>query len=185
MSRARDAHGKWGLWYLVANRPYPAEKAVAEYGRRPGCEAGFRDAKWWLGFAQARIKQITAWARLFALFAIALLVVVSLATRLLLRRDQQAEDAAAHCQLFRYLFEYAGHAVAAVATGAAALAQLGQRTPDLMVCDLQLVGRDLDGYAITPGAADNRISRPCRSCASRPASISMMPRRPAPVALPR
>jgi hypothetical protein len=90
MSRKRDAHGKWGLWYLVANRPYTAEQAVAEYAHRPGCEAGFRDAKWWLGFAQARIKQITAWSRLFALFALALLVVASLATRLLLRGDQHA-----------------------------------------------------------------------------------------------
>ena len=90
MSRKRDAHGKWGLWYLVANRPYTAEHAVTEYAHRPGCEAGFRDAKWWLGFAQARIKQITAWSRLFALFAIALLVVASLATRLLLRGDQHA-----------------------------------------------------------------------------------------------
>jgi Transposase DDE domain len=90
MSRKRDAQGKWGLWYLVANRPYTAEQAVAEYARRPGCEAGFRDAKWWLGFAQARIKQITAWSRLFALVAMALLVVTSLATRLLLRGDQQA-----------------------------------------------------------------------------------------------
>jgi hypothetical protein len=90
MSRKRDTHGQWGLWYLVANRPYTAEQAVAEYAHRPGCEAGFRDAKWWLGFAQARIKQTRAWSRLFALFAIALLVVVSLATRLLLRGDQKA-----------------------------------------------------------------------------------------------
>lgn len=90
MSRARDAQGKWGLWYLVANRPYSADKAVSEYGRRPGCEAGFRDAKWWLGFAQARMKHITAWSRFFALVAIALLVTVSLATRLLLGRGQQA-----------------------------------------------------------------------------------------------
>ncbi len=90
MSRKRDTHGKWGLWYLVANRPYTAEQAVAEYAHRPGCEAGFRDAKWWLGFAQARIKQITAWSRLFALCAIALLVVASLATRLLLWGDKQA-----------------------------------------------------------------------------------------------
>jgi Transposase DDE domain len=90
MSRKRDAHGQWGLWYLVANRPYPAAQAVAEYRHRPGCEAGFRDAKWWLGFGQARIKAIPAWARLFALVAIALLVVASLATRLLLRRDAQA-----------------------------------------------------------------------------------------------
>jgi CheY-like chemotaxis protein len=59
------------------------------------------------------------------------------------------EDDTAHRQLFRYLFEQAGHAVEAVATGSAALAQLGQTTPDLIVCDLHLVGRDLDGYAIT------------------------------------
>jgi Transposase DDE domain len=90
MSRKRDAQGKWGIWYLVGNRPYTAEQAIAEYAHRPGCEAGFRDAKWWLGFAQARIKAITAWSRLFALFAIALLVVASLATRLLLRGGQHA-----------------------------------------------------------------------------------------------
>jgi hypothetical protein len=90
MSRKRDTRGQWEHWYLVANRPYPAAKAVLEYARRPGCEAGFRDAKWWLGFAQARIKQISAWSRLFALFAIALLVVVSLASRLLLRCGKQA-----------------------------------------------------------------------------------------------
>jgi hypothetical protein len=90
MSRKRDAQGKWGIWYLVANRPYTAAQAVAEYAHRPGCEAGCRDANWWLGFAQARIKAITAWSRLFALFAIALLVVASLATRLLLGGDQHA-----------------------------------------------------------------------------------------------
>jgi Transposase DDE domain len=90
MSRKRDRHGQWGLWYLVVKRPYTAAQAVAAYAHRPGCEAGFRDAKWWLGFAQARIKQITAWSRLFALVAIALLVVVTLASRLLLRHGAQA-----------------------------------------------------------------------------------------------
>jgi hypothetical protein len=30
MSRKRDAHGKWGRWYLVANRPYTAAQAVIE-----------------------------------------------------------------------------------------------------------------------------------------------------------
>jgi Transposase DDE domain len=90
MSRKRDAQGKWEHWYLVANRPYPAATAVREYARRPGCEASFRAAKWWLGFAQAQIKQIRARSRLFALVAIALLVVVSLASRLLLRRGEQA-----------------------------------------------------------------------------------------------
>jgi hypothetical protein len=90
MSRKRDAHGQWGSWYVVTNRPSTAEQAVAEYAHRPGCEAGCRDATWWLGFAQARVKQITVWSRLFALFAMALRVGASLATRLLLRGDQQA-----------------------------------------------------------------------------------------------
>jgi hypothetical protein len=75
MSRTRETQGKWGLWYVVAHRPSTAEQAVAEYARRPGCEAGCRDVKWWRGFAHARIQAITAWSRLFALWAIALLVV--------------------------------------------------------------------------------------------------------------
>jgi len=58
---------------LVTNRPYPAAQAASEYGRRFSCEEGFRDAKWWLGFAKARMAQIKAWSRMFALFAIALL----------------------------------------------------------------------------------------------------------------
>jgi hypothetical protein len=74
---------------VVANRLYPAPQAVAEYARRPGCEAGFRDAKWWLGFAQARIKQITAWSRLFALFAIALLIVLSLVSAMVALLQQE------------------------------------------------------------------------------------------------
>ena len=36
-----------------------------------------------MGFAQARIKALKAWSRLFALFALALLVVVSLGIKLL------------------------------------------------------------------------------------------------------
>jgi hypothetical protein len=46
-------------------------------------EVNFRDVKWELGFAQARITDIHAWSRLFALFALALLAVVSLAMKLL------------------------------------------------------------------------------------------------------
>jgi hypothetical protein len=84
MSRARDAKGQWEIWYLISNRPRRAQATAAEYARRFGCEQGFRDAKWELGFAQARIKNIHAWSRLFALFALALLVVVSLAVDLLL-----------------------------------------------------------------------------------------------------
>jgi hypothetical protein len=62
---------------VVSNRPYAAQKAAQEYGRRFGCEEGFRDAKWWLGFAKARIAQIKAWSRMFALFAIAMLAMIS------------------------------------------------------------------------------------------------------------
>jgi hypothetical protein len=83
MSRARDRQGQWETWYLISNRSRRAYATAAEYARRFGCEQGFRDAKWELGFAQARIKQIKAWSRLFALFALALLVVVSLALKLL------------------------------------------------------------------------------------------------------
>ena len=49
-----------------------------------------RDAQWWLGLAQARRKLITAWSRLFALVAIALWVVVTLASRLLWRPSAPA-----------------------------------------------------------------------------------------------
>ncbi len=85
MSRERDRHAKWGIWYLISNRPHRAQAAAVEYSRRFSCEQGFRDAKWELGFAQARINKIKAWSRLFALFALALLVVVSLGVKLLLR----------------------------------------------------------------------------------------------------
>jgi Transposase DDE domain len=90
LSRVRTATGQWEIWYLIANRPQRAQATAAEYARRFGCEQGFRDAKWELGFAQARVQQITAWARLFALFALALLVVVSLGVRLLMRGRPRA-----------------------------------------------------------------------------------------------
>jgi hypothetical protein len=83
MSRARDAKGQWEVWYLISNRFHRAQSTAAEYARRFGCEQGFRDIKWELGFAQARIQHLHAWSRLFALFALALLVVVSLAVKLL------------------------------------------------------------------------------------------------------
>ncbi len=90
--RARDRNGNWGIWHLVANRPYAARKAAQEYGRRFGCEEGFRDAKWWLGFAKARITQIKAWSRMFALFSIALLVMTGLGCQLLLAPSRGAPD---------------------------------------------------------------------------------------------
>ena len=90
MSRARDKQGKWGIWYLASNRPLSAAKAAAEYSQRSGCEAGFRDAKWWLGFAQARVRCIQAWSRLFALFAMALMMVATLASWLLFGQTKRA-----------------------------------------------------------------------------------------------
>src|SRR5229473_4609776 len=91
LSRARDAKDQWETWYLISNRPRRAQATAAEYARRFGCEQGFRDTKWELGFAQARITDIHAWSRLFALFALAVLVVVSLAVQLLLARGPHAE----------------------------------------------------------------------------------------------
>ena len=74
----------------MAQRPSPAAQAVAADAQRPGCEAGLRAAKWWLGFAHARMQQSTAGSRLFALVAIALLVVGTLARRLLWRHGAEA-----------------------------------------------------------------------------------------------
>jgi Transposase DDE domain len=92
MSRARNKHGHWEVWYLVSNRPLRAKRMAADYGYRFCCEEGFRDAKWYLGFAQARVKAITAWSRLFALFAIALLALTSLGMRLLIRGGSTAQS---------------------------------------------------------------------------------------------
>ena len=86
----RDAQGQWERWHLISNRGRRAQAMATEYARRCGCEQGFRDAKWELGFAQARVQQIKAWARLFTLFALALLVVVSWGVKLLLRGGPRA-----------------------------------------------------------------------------------------------
>ena len=63
-----------------------------EYARRFGCEEGFRDAKWMLGFAQARISCLKAWSRMFTLVAVALLVLVGIGCGLLAER-QRLRDA--------------------------------------------------------------------------------------------
>jgi hypothetical protein len=55
LSRARDKTGHWGIWYLVSNRPLRAQPMAREYSHRFCCEEDFRDAKWYLGFAKARI----------------------------------------------------------------------------------------------------------------------------------
>ena len=90
-SRARDAKGNWGIWHLVSNRPDTAAAVANEYGRRFGCEEGFRDATWWLGFTKARMAHIKAWSRMFALFAMALLVMTSLGSKLLLAQGPRAK----------------------------------------------------------------------------------------------
>ena len=90
LSRVRTTTGKWEIWYLISNQSRRAKATAAEYARRFGCEEGFRDIKWELGFAQARITDIQAWSRLFALFALALLAVVSLAMKLLVPGGRRA-----------------------------------------------------------------------------------------------
>ena len=91
MSRARNKKGKLETWHLVSNLNLRAEPMAKEYGYRFCCEEGFRDAKWYLGFAEARVEKIDAWSRLFALFAIALLVLTVLGTVLLLRGGADAQ----------------------------------------------------------------------------------------------
>ena len=52
-----------------------------EYACRFACEEGFRDGKRLLGFAEARIKCVEAWARMFLLAAHALCVLTLLGMR--------------------------------------------------------------------------------------------------------
>src|SRR2546426_7335310 len=56
LSRARDHQDQWDTWYLISNRCRRAQATAAEYARRVGREQGFRDTKWELGFAPARIQ---------------------------------------------------------------------------------------------------------------------------------
>lgn len=86
-ARARDPKGRWGIWHLLSNRPLSAVGASREYARRFTCEEGFRAGKRLLGFAEARVKCIEAWARMFLLVAVALLVLTKLGGALLERAD--------------------------------------------------------------------------------------------------
>jgi len=87
-ARARDAKGRWGIWHLISNRPLSAHGAVREYALRFTCEEGFRDCKRLLGFHEARIISIKAWSRMFALVAIALLILHGIGRQLLARPDR-------------------------------------------------------------------------------------------------
>jgi hypothetical protein len=82
-TRARNKKGRWEYWHLASNRPLSAFRMAQEYARRFSCEEGFRDAKRLLGFAHARIADLLAWARMFAVVAAALLVLTQLGTHLL------------------------------------------------------------------------------------------------------
>jgi hypothetical protein len=77
-ARARDKHGRWGIWHLLSNRNLSAYTMAQEYARRFTCEEGFRDAKRLLGFAEARISCLKAWTRMFTLVALALAVLTKL-----------------------------------------------------------------------------------------------------------
>lgn len=92
MSRVRNQAGKREVWYLLSNRWHRAKQTAEEYARRFGCEQGFRDVKWEMGFSEARIKSVEAWSRMFAMFAIALMVVVVMGMKLLAGGGKSAEE---------------------------------------------------------------------------------------------
>lgn len=104
-SRARNRQGQWGFWQLVSNRNYTAVQAKAEYERRWGCECGFRDAKHLLGLKDADIQAAAAFARMFTLVAIALLLLaiigcafLALDQRAGLRLRRFCADRGTHCE---------------------------------------------------------------------------------------
>lgn len=90
MSRARNKNRQWGIWCLVSNVRLSAQQAANEYGFRFCCEEGFRDAKWYLGFSEARIDDIHAWSRLFALFVLALCALTALGMAILICGGERA-----------------------------------------------------------------------------------------------
>jgi hypothetical protein len=87
-ARTRDTKGRWEVWHLLSNRPLSAVGMSREYARRFTCEEGFRDSKRLLGFAEARIACIEAWARMFTLVAVALLMLTRMGCALLERADR-------------------------------------------------------------------------------------------------
>jgi hypothetical protein len=87
-ARTRDTKGHWEVWHLLSNRNLSAVRMSREYARRFTCEEGFRDSKRLLGFAQARIACIEAWARMFTLVAVALLMLTRMGCTLLERADR-------------------------------------------------------------------------------------------------
>lgn len=78
------------MWHLLSNRPLSGVGASREYARRFTCEEGFRDGKRLLDFVEARIACVEAWARMFLLVALALLVLTRMGCALLERGDRAA-----------------------------------------------------------------------------------------------
>jgi hypothetical protein len=104
-SRARNRQGRWGIWHLASNRNYAALEAKQEYERRWGCECGFRDAKHLLGLKEAEIEDPQAYARMFTLVAIALLLLAIIGCAFLARVPQASKrirvvcaDRGTHCE---------------------------------------------------------------------------------------
>ena len=91
LSRERNAEGEWQVWYLLSNRKHSAARRAEEYAHRMGCDEGFRDAKWWLGFKDARIADIRAWSRMFVVVATTMLAIASLSVKVLLSDKLQAK----------------------------------------------------------------------------------------------
>jgi transposase len=79
-------------WYLVSNMKWSAEKMTDEYRRRFWIEEGFRDVKWTLGFAKAKIKEIKGWTRMFGLHALAMLVLASVESEVLLKNEKKGKE---------------------------------------------------------------------------------------------
>jgi len=86
-SRTRDQTGRWSIWNVVSNRNFTAFRMCEEYAKRFSCEEGFRDAKWVVGFKDARIQDLQAWARMFTLVAIALLLLANIGCRLMTEKE--------------------------------------------------------------------------------------------------
>jgi hypothetical protein len=116
-TRSRDKEGRWGIWHLVSNRHLSAHGMAAEYARRFTCEEGFRDAKRLLGFHEARISCLKAWARMFTLVAIALAVLTKLGCALVshgqrdswLRRVRSRRTARSGLSMVRVVVELLMH----------------------------------------------------------------------------
>ena len=105
-SRARNRQGQWGLWQLVSNRNYSALQAKQEYERRWGCECGFRAAKHLLGLKEADLKSADAFARMFTLVTIAMLLLTIIGCAFLLldakaraRLRKVCAQRSTHCEL--------------------------------------------------------------------------------------